>query len=238
MYKVIEKEGISLEHILIIEDEKNIVELIKYNLEKLNYKVSVAYDGEDGLNKINRLRPDLIILDLMLPKIDGNSICIKLKNSKSFSNIPIIILTAKSAEIDRVLGLELGADDYVVKPFSIKELMVRVKNIIKRYKKNSNFKEEEIITLGGLIIDPSKHEVTLDGEKVFFTLKEFELLKILAKNKGKVLSRSSLLENIWGYEYLGETRTVDVHIRHIRSKIEKNRSYIETIRGVGYKCIS
>ncbi|MCX7884103.1 MAG: response regulator transcription factor [Caloramator sp.] len=223
------------EKILIIDDESNIVELIKYNLEMNGYKVLYAYDGNEGLNIAREQNPDLILLDIMLPQMDGFDVCKEIKKDKEIEHIPIIMLTAKGEEFDKILGLELGADDYITKPFSVRELLARIKAVMRRNKKEEN---SQVIKFDNLIIDFDKHEVLKSGKKVDLTLKEFELLRLLILNKGKVLTRDFLLDKIWGYEYYGETRTVDVHVRHLRQKIEdddKNPRYIETIRGIGYK---
>lgn len=226
-----------LGHILIIEDEEHIVELIKFNLENNGYKVSFALDGQKGLEFIENEQPDLVLLDLMLPKVDGIDICNRVKNNKNLKDIPIIMLTAKSGETDKIIGLEIGADDYITKPFSVRELLARIKVILRRYHKTKDVNLEGSLTVDDLVIDIDKHEVSREGLVFELTLKEFELLRILALNKGRVLSRSYLLDEIWGYDYFGETRTVDVHIRHLRSKIEEGsgKKYIETVRGVGYK---
>lgn len=226
-----------LGHILIIEDEEHIVELIKFNLENNGYKVSFALDGQKGLELIENEQPDLVLLDLMLPKVDGIDICNRVKNNKNLKDIPIIMLTAKSGETDKIIGLEIGADDYITKPFSVRELLARIKVILRRYHKTKDVNLEGSLSVDDLVIDIDKHEVSREGHVFELTLKEFELLRILALNKGRVLSRSYLLDEIWGYDYFGETRTVDVHIRHLRSKIEEGsgKKYIETVRGVGYK---
>lgn len=226
--------------ILIIEDEAHIIELLTFNLEKNNFKVIVAKDGEEGLKMAYDEMPDLILLDLMLPKIEGTKVCMQLKNNEKMQDIPIIMLTAKSEEMDKILGLEIGADDYVTKPFSVRELIARIKVIISRYEKTKNVEaDEEIIEINDLVIDLQKREVKINDEVIQLTFKEFELLLILCQNRMKVLSRDHLLNQIWGYEYYGNTRTVDVHIRHIRSKISdaigEEYDAIETIRGVGYK---
>ncbi len=224
-------------HILIIEDEEHIVELIKFNLENNGYKVSFALDGQKGLEMIENEQPDLVLLDLMLPKIDGIDICNRVKNNKNLKEIPIIMLTAKSGETDKIIGLEIGADDYITKPFSVRELLARIKVVLRRYNSTKHSNLEGSLVIDDLTIDIDKHEVSRDGMVFELTLKEFELLRILVLNKGRVLSRSYLLDEIWGYDYFGETRTVDVHIRHLRSKIEDGtgKKYIETVRGVGYK---
>lgn len=224
------------EKILIADDEEHIVELLKFNLEKSGYKVLVAMNGEEAIEKAKNEMPHLILLDLMLPKIDGYDVCKELRRNEGTQNICIIMLTAKSEELDKILGLELGADDYITKPFSVRELIARIKAVLRRLNKKEII--EESVEFGKIKVNFSNHEVLNNGVKLELTLKEFELLEILIKNKGKVLTREVLLDRIWGYEYLGETRTVDVHIRHLRTKIEeddKNPKYIETVRGVGYR---
>lgn len=224
------------EKVLIIDDEEHIVELIKYNLESNGYDTVVAYNGMDGIEIAKVEKPSLIILDLMLPIMDGLEVCKNLRKDETTRPIPIIMLTAKSEEIDKILGLELGADDYITKPFSVRELVARIKAVLRRslndVEKSATFKFSDVV------IDYDKHLVMKGEEKVDLTLKEYELLDILVKNKGKVLKRDILLDKIWGYEYVGETRTVDVHIRHLRQKLEdddKNPVYIETVRGIGYR---
>jgi two-component system alkaline phosphatase synthesis response regulator PhoP len=223
------------EKILIIDDELNIVELLRYNLEANGYKVSFSLNGRDGLNSAVEKKPDLILLDIMLPEMDGFDVCKEIKKRKETESIPIIMLTAKSEEFDKILGLELGADDYITKPFSVRELLARIKAVLRR---NVKEEQEQVLKFGELIIYLDKHEVVKTGEKIELTLKEFELLRLLVVNKGKVLTRDFLLDKVWGYEYYGETRTVDVHVRHLRQKIEdddRNPRYIETVRGIGYK---
>lgn len=223
--------------VLIIEDEEHISELVKYNLESAGYQVAAAYDGEEGLKLVSEFKPDLVILDLMLPKLDGISVCNKLRNQKETEEISIIMLTAKSSETDKIIGLEIGADDYITKPFSVRELQARIKTVLRRTKSAPAVQETGVIKVDSLEIDLDKHEVRRGTEKYVLTLKEFQLLKMLSENRGKVLTRNFLLDEIWGYDYFGETRTVDVHIRHLRSKIddENNGNLIETVRGVGYK---
>lgn len=222
--------------ILVIEDEEHIVELLKFNLENNGYDVVSARDGLEGLDMIRAEKPDLVLLDLMLPKVDGIEVCKVVKLDKEISEIPIIMLTAKGGETDKVLGLEIGADDYITKPFSIRELLARIKVVLRRTMKDGTDEKEKILEINDLEIHVDKHEVVRNGEVFQLTYKEFELLKTLAENRGKVLSRNFLLDEIWGYDYYGETRTVDVHIRHLRKKIEnKEHKYIETVRGIGYK---
>jgi two-component system alkaline phosphatase synthesis response regulator PhoP len=232
---------VSQQKVLIIEDEINIYELIKFNLEKQEFIVEGLHEGVKVLEKINEFNPNLIILDLMLPGKDGLSICREIRQSKEFGNIPIIMLTAKSDEFDKVLGLEMGADDYITKPFSIKELYARVKAVLRRYNEtrlDNIDSESKVIEFENIKIFPDSFEVYKNNDRINLTLKEYELLLLLVKNKSRVMSRNELLDKIWGYNYFGETRTVDVHIRHLRKKIEENDSqpkYIETVRGVGYR---
>lgn len=223
--------------ILIIDDEEYIVELLQFNLETLDYEVDYSYDGFDGFLKAKESKPDLILLDWMLPNISGIDVLKKIREDKDLKNIPVIMLTAKNMETDKVEGLICGSDDYITKPFSIKELLARISSVLRRYNVNLP-KKEDILTVKDIKLDLIKHEVIKNGEKLDLTLKEFDLLKILLQNRGKVLSRNFLLDKIWGYEFYGETRTVDVHIRYLRKKIEdpnSNEKYIETIRGIGYK---
>lgn len=223
--------------ILIVDDEEHIVELLKFNLEVKGYKVLCAYDGVEGFNLAKEEKPDLVLLDLMLPGIDGIEVCRRMKSDSELKKTPVIMLTAKNLEQDKIKGLEIGADDYMTKPFSVKELMARVKAVLRRFDLAKE-PEAEILYIGELKIDVENYEVFKNQEKLDLTLKEFELLKVLAVNRSKVLSRNYLLDKIWGYEYFGETRTVDVHIRHLRKKIEdndRNPQYIETVRGIGYK---
>ena len=221
--------------ILVVDDEASIRELLAFNLKKNGYHVETAADGRDALAKA--LKADLVLLDIMLPEIDGLEVCRRLKSSPQTSGIPIIMLTAKAEEIDRVLGLEMGADDYVVKPFSMRELIARVKAVLRRSHKDGKTKED-VLTIGPLRIDFSSYQVWLHDEPVALTPKEYELLKLLVTNPGRAFSRDELLERIWGYEYYGDTRTVDVHIRHLRAKLAaapEVSDAIETIRGVGYR---
>lgn len=224
--------------VLVIDDEKHIVELLKFNLETMDYDVYSSYDGFDGFIKAKEINPDLILLDWMLPNISGIDLLKKIRSDKDLKNIPVIMLTAKNIENDKIDGLNAGADDYITKPFSIKELLARSNSVLRRYNVNKNISKETILSVGNLKLDLQKHEVIKGSEKIDLTFKEFELLRLLLENKGKVLSRNYLLDKIWGYEYYGETRTVDVHIRYLRKKIEgsnEDEKYIETIRGIGYK---
>ncbi|MBC5628427.1 response regulator transcription factor [Clostridium sp. NSJ-6] len=224
------------EKILVVDDEEHIVELIKYNLLSSGYDVITCNNGIDAVNLAMNERPNLILLDLMIPGKDGYDVCKDIRSKADIKNTSIIMLTAKSEEFDKILGLELGADDYITKPFSVRELLARVKAVLRRI----NVKEEQndIVVFGELAANFEKREIRIKDNKIDLTLKEFELLEMLIKNRGKILRREMLLDKIWGYEYIGETRTVDVHIRYLRKKIEdddKNPKFIETIRGVGYR---
>lgn len=221
--------------ILVIEDEKDIVELLQYNLEKENFRVLSAANGQKGLDSARKNFPDLVLLDLMLPEIDGLEVCRILKKDPKTSHIPIIMLTAKSGETDKIVGLELGADDYITKPFSVKELIARVKALLRRMHPES--KQAEIIKIGDVTIDFSKYLVIQKNKPVELTTKEFELLKALINARSRVVSRDSLLENVWGYDYSLEitTRTVDVHILYLRKKLKSIADRIITIKNVGYR---
>ena len=224
------------EKILVVDDEENIVELIKYNLLSSGYDVITCNNGIDAVNLAINERPNLILLDLMIPGKDGYDVCKEIRTKSEVKNISIIMLTAKSEEFDKILGLELGADDYITKPFSVRELLARVKAVLRRV--GAKEEQSDIMVFGDLSANFEKREIRIKGKKIDLTLKEFELLEMLIKNRGKILRREMLLDKIWGYEYIGETRTVDVHIRYLRKKIEdddKNPKFIETIRGVGYR---
>ena len=223
--------------ILVVDDEEPIQELLRFNLEKEGYVVCIATDGEEALKHVASDQPDLIVLDLMLPGMDGLEVCRRLRANPKFQQIPIIMLTAKGEEIDTVLGLELGADDYMTKPFSPRELLARIKARLRRPNSQEET-ESKIIIRGELRVDVTGFRVHVRGEETELTPKEFELLRVLVAHPGRVYSREELLERIWGYEYDGDTRTVDVHVRHLRLKIEKdpsNPDYIETLRGIGYR---
>lgn len=223
------------EKILIVEDEKDIVKMLRYNLEKEGFKVIDAPDGEDALDLAARQHPSLILLDLMLPGMDGLEVCKALKKESKTNSIPIIMLTAKSQESDKVVGLELGADDYITKPFSPRELIARIKAVLRRA--NDKEKLPEIFQVGDLKIDFSKISVSVKDKPVELTAKEFELLKTLLKVKGRVLSRDYLLDTIWGFDHAMEiqTRTVDVHIRTLRKKIKTAAKFIITVKNYGYR---
>lgn len=219
--------------ILIVEDELSIVEFIRYNLEAENYEVEYALDGEEAIEKIKKGDIDLILMDLMLPKIDGVTLTKLLRKNTQTATIPIIMLTAKSTEIDKVVGLEVGADDYITKPFSIRELIARVKALLRR--SSAAAQGSDVLQIGNLVINEEEFTATLGDKELELTLKEFLLLKILVENRGKVLTRDFLLDKVWGYDYVGESRTVDVHIRHLRSKLGEDADFIKTVRGMGYK---
>ncbi len=223
--------------ILVVDDEKNIRELLGFNLEKEGYKVIYAANGEQAIELIETEQPNLLILDLMLPIIDGLDVCKRTKSNNKTMGIPIIMLTARADEIDKIIGLEMGADDYITKPFSTREMLARVKAVLRR-QNPAGLPSEGELSVGDIKINFISYEVLVNGEKVELTPKEYELLKLFLTNMNRVFSRDQLLEKIWGYEYYGDTRTVDVHIRHLRSKIEKSTHFsdaIQTVRGVGYK---
>ena len=233
--------------ILVVDDEQPIIDILVYNLEKEGYNVIEANDGITAVDVALEKRPDLILLDIMLPKLDGLSVCKRIKNSL---NVPILMLTAKDGEIDKILGLELGADDYITKPLSVRELVARVKANLRKVDASLNSKtiddkqekkKESKISVGDLELDLDKFEVKVRGEVIDLTLREFEVLKFLASEPGQVVTRETLLEKVWGYEYYGDIRTVDVTVRRIREKIEKDTStpqILITKRGVGYYIVS
>jgi len=221
--------------ILVVDDEPEAVELVEFNLKGAGYEVSTAGDGAEALNKARRIQPNLVILDVMMPEIDGMEVCKLLRRDPATSTIPIIMLTAKASEVDRVLGLELGADDYVVKPFSPRELVLRVKKILERGKPAESAKEK--IVCGDLVIDIPRHAVLWKGKEIDLTATEFKLLSTLAQRRGRVQSRDALLRDVWGYESMIDTRTVDTHMRRLREKMGLAAKYLDTIRGVGYRFI-
>ena len=221
--------------ILAVDDEVHILELISFNLKAAGYHVVTALTGEEALKRCEVERPSLVLLDIMLPGIDGLEVCRRLKGDRMTSKVPIIMLTARGDEVDKILGLELGADDYITKPFSVRELAARVKSLLRRVAPQQE-SEPQTLRSGDIMIDITNYEAFKGGEKLSLTLKEFELLKVLVLSRGKVLTRDFLLDRIWGYEYYGETRTVDVHIRHLRQKLGEE-PYIETVRGVGYRFV-
>lgn len=227
--------------IIVVDDESSIRDLLRFNLEKAGYMVECLDDGLAAVKRIMDDTPDLLVLDLMLPGMDGLEVCRHLRHQEKTQHLPIIMLTARGEEIDRVVGLEIGADDYLTKPFSPRELVARIKSILRRSlgtKEDSSQGSRKSIIRGNLEIYPERFEVLLNGDILELTPKEFQLLMQLAANPGKVFTREFLLENIWGYEFVGDTRTVDVHIRHLRQKMEIKPSQpnlIETIRGIGYR---
>lgn len=231
------KDTMQNKTILVVDDEKPIADILEFNLKKEGFTVFCAYDGEEALKKVEEVKPDLMLLDIMLPKRDGMEVCREIRKKHDF---PIIMLTAKDSEIDKVLGLELGADDYVTKPFGTRELIARVKANLRRHMKSVSEDEENEtndITVGHLIIQPDAYLVLKRDEKIELTHREFELLHYLSKHKGQVMTREHLLQTVWGYDYFGDVRTVDVTIRRLREKIEDNPSHpgwIVTRRGVGY----
>ena len=224
--------------IFITEDEEDIREVIKCTLESFSYEIQAFESAEECLEETKKNLPDLILMDIMLPGMDGITALEKLKSQKETQSIPVIMLTAKSSEVDKVTGLDKGADDYVTKPFGVLELAARVRAALR--KSEAYQKKSEVLTLGGITLDADKRTVTKNGEPVELTLKEFELLRLLMENKDRVLPRETLLDEIWGYDYVGETRTLDMHVRTLRGKLGDNgetQRYIKTVRGVGYRFI-
>lgn len=224
--------------VLVVEDEENLLEALKYNLERDGYTALTATDGERGLSLAREHRPDLVILDIMLPQLDGLEVCRILRRE---SDMPIIMLTAKGEEVDRVVGLELGADDYITKPFSMRELLARLRTVLRRTRGGGHgepLPSQEVLTSGDLVVDLASHTVTLAGRELEMKPREFDLLALLVANKGRAFTRDQILERLWGQDYIGDTRTVDVHIRWIRQKLETvpgSPNRIVTIRGVGYR---
>ncbi len=222
--------------ILVVDDEKPIVEILKLNLQKENYEVYEAYDGEEALLKAKTVQPDLILLDVMLPKIDGFTVCRKIREN---SSVPILMLTAREEEVDKVLGLELGADDYITKPFSVRELMARIKANMRRVSPEVTEvqTEKDTLEIGNFVLDFNRYELYKNGNLIDLTIREFDLIKHLASQPNRIFSRQKLLESVWDYEYYGDVRTVDVTVRRLREKIEDDPSVpvnIMTKRGVGY----
>ena len=224
--------------ILAVDDESSIIDLLRFNIEKEGYNFIYALDGEDGLQKVINEKPDLVLLDVMLPKMDGLSVCRRIRQEQI--NIPVIMLSARGEEIDKILGLEIGADDYITKPFSTRELIARIKANLRKSEQDGNtgYNKGNVLTVGSLSLDLDKFEVNVRGQVITdLTRREFEVLKFLAQKPGQVVTRESLLEKVWGYEYFGDIRTVDVTVRRIREKIEKNTAnpkILVTKRGIGY----
>lgn len=216
--------------ILVVDDERNIVELARLYLEKEGYRVESAGDGGTALDKVRSLKPALLILDLMLPVIDGWDVCRKVRAD---NDIPILMLTARSDDVDKIVGLELGADDYLTKPFNPRELVARVRAILRRTERKSA--PAKTLSIGKLTIEPDKREVKVDGQPITLRTREFDLLYMLAENREKVFSREQLLEKVWGFDFYGETRTVDVHIARLRDRLKSSDVAIETVWGIGYK---
>ncbi|MBN1640980.1 MAG: response regulator transcription factor [Anaerolineae bacterium] len=228
--------------ILVVDDEPPIVDLLVYNLERAAYQVVVARDGEEALAVARRTQPDLVILDLMLPRLDGLEVCRALRRER---DVPIIMLTARDAEVDRVVGLELGADDYVVKPFSVRELVARVRTVLRRAARLPDDlatadRAAEAIRAGDLVVDPARHEVQWADRALSLTAQEFALLEVMARHAGQVLSREQLLQQVWGYDYYGDLRIVDAAVKRLRAKLREalpDEELIETVRGVGYRLL-
>ena len=222
--------------VLIVEDEVSFSDALAYLLKKESYEVEVAVNGAEAIERFQSFNPDLILLDLMIPEVSGTEVC---RVIRSTSQVPIIMLTAKDSEIDKVVGLELGADDYVTKPYSSRELLARMKAVMRRNSgEGAGLEEGVLLTAGSVRMDIDKHQVTVNSVAVTFPLKEFELLEFLMRNSGRVLTRSQLIDRVWGNDYFGDTKTLDVHIKRLRAKIEEdpaNPKIIHTIRGLGYK---
>ena len=225
-------EATSGKTVLIVEDERDVVDLLALNLRKAGFSISMAMDGAAGLQKARGEKPAFVILDLMLPKMPGLEICKILKSDPATRQIPIMMLTAKAEEIDRVVGLEFGADDYVTKPFSPREVVLRIKAILRRAEGPA---EDESLSAGSIVIDPARHEVSVNGKRVSLTNLEFKLLRTLMQRRGRVQTRDRLLNDVWGYESVIDTRTVDTHVRRLRKKLGKVADAIESVRGFGYR---
>ncbi len=220
--------------VLVVEDEQGLREPLVYLLQKEGYEVVEAADGNIAITEFNKQEPDLILLDLMLPGISGNEVCMKIRQT---SNVPVIMLTAKDSEIDKVVGLEIGADDYVTKPYSTRELLARMKAVLRRNVEPAAT-EDGLLSGGPVSMDVNRHQVFVHGEKVAMPLKEFELLELLLENRNRVLTRGQIIDRVWGSNYFGDTKTLDVHVKRIRSKIEDDPArpvHLVTVRGLGYK---
>ena len=221
--------------ILVVEDEDSVLDPLELLLSKEGFSIETARNGREGLDKFWKVSPDLVLLDIMLPEVSGTEVC---RQIRAKSNVPIIMLTAKDTEVDKVVGLELGADDYVVKPYSKAELVARIKAVLRRNNADAFVNQGGSISAGPVVIDVERHQVSINGENVALPLKEFELLEFLVRNSGRVLTRTQLIDRVWGSDYFGDTKTLDVHVKRLRAKIEKdpaNPVYIQTIRGLGYK---
>ncbi len=220
---------------MIIEDDRDIADLLSFNLKAAGFGCRIWQTGCNALSEVRRCRPDLILLDLMLPEVDGIDICKRLKKDPDTASIPVLMVTAKGTEVDRILGFELGADDYVVKPFSPREVVLRVKAVLSRVYGRHEQPVSRIFSVGPVTLDVQKHAVLIDGKGVELTSTEFKLLQALIANPGQVLTRNRLLERVWGYTFEGYSRTVDTHVRRLRKKMDQAAGYIETVRGVGYR---
>ena len=228
--------------VLIVEDEESFVEALSSGLRREGFVVSVARDGAEALDRFESVAPDLILLDVMLPKVSGIDVC---REIRSHSNVPIIMVTAKGEEIDTVVGLEVGADDYITKPYRLRELVARIRAVLRRRsgvdpdgRHAAAVGADEVVTIGDVMLDHERHEVTIRGDEVRLPLKEFELLALLLENAGRVVTRDTLIDRVWGSDYVGDTKTLDVHVKRLRSKVEvdpANPMHIVTIRGLGYK---
>jgi two-component system response regulator RegX3 len=221
--------------ILIVEDEDSVLDPLELLLGKEGFSIETAKNGREALDKFWKVSPDLVLLDIMLPEVSGTEVC---RQIRAKSNVPIIMLTAKDTEVDKVVGLELGADDYIVKPYSKAELVARIKAVLRRGAGEHSTGDAGVITAGPVTIDVDRHAVSIAGESISLPLKEFELLEFLVRNSGRVLTRTQLIDRVWGSDYFGDTKTLDVHVKRLRAKIEKdpaNPVYIQTIRGLGYK---
>lgn len=222
------------EKVLVVDDEQNILELLEYNLKREGYDVLRADTGEMAVALLEKVRPDIVLLDQMLPGIDGLNVLKKIRSDESLAGMPVIMVTARSEEIDKIIGLELGADDYITKPFSVRELSARVKALLRRTKK-SDTQMPAMLNFKRLNVDTIGYKACIGEEKLLLTLKEFDLLVLLMSNGSQVFTRDAILNKVWGYDYFGETRTVDVHITNLRRKLREYGEYIETVRGVGYR---
>jgi two-component system response regulator RegX3 len=223
--------------ILVVDDEESLADTVRYNLEREGYAVAVASDGRAALDRFRSERPSLVILDLMLPEMSGLDVC---RQIRQISNVPIIMVTAKDSEADRVSGLELGADDYVTKPFSVRELVSRVRAHLRRLEMRTDAPEEDVLRGGPISLDVAKHEVLVRGQTVGFPPKEFELLEVFLRRKGRLLTRDFLIEEVWGAGYFGDTKTLDVHVKRLRKKLEQDPhqpKHLVTVRGLGYKFV-
>jgi two-component system phosphate regulon response regulator PhoB len=229
------KQEHEMKNVLVIEDEKDLAELLAFNLEKEGYAAFCVHDGKQGLERACSDLPDLILLDLMLPGLLGTEVCKALRKDPRTAHIPVIMITAKGDEIDRVVGFEVGADDYIVKPFSMREVTLRIKSVMRRYDHETSLPQPELLSVGDIVIDKQRHVVTSAGVETELTSTEFKLLLFLAEKKGHVHSREKLLQNVWSYNNAGDTRTVDTHVTRLRGKLGPPGDIIKTVRGFGYK---